>query len=117
MVASQVRQASGSYPLTFAISAIVTVSILISLSDRPDFVRVAVAGALQLLIGIGTLAKYFADKRRDWRVDAPVRELSLLCAQAATAAFGWFSFLSVAGAAASIEQQAVMSTVMAGVIS
>src|SRR5690348_3085674 len=112
MVASQLKQASGTYPLTFAITVIVTASILFSLSDGPDFARVAVAGAVQVLISLGTLAKWFADHRRKWRVDAPVRELSLLCVQAAVAAFGWFSFLSVAGAAATLEQQAVVSTVM-----
>ena len=117
MVASQLQQATGSYPLTFAVTLIVTGSILFSLSDRPEFARVAVAGAVQVLISLGTLAKWFADTRRNWRVDAPVRQLFLLCAQAAIAAFGWFSFLSVAGEAASAEQQAVVSTVMAGVIS
>src|ERR1043166_5552838 len=117
MVASQLQQATGSYPLTFAVTLIVTGSILFSLSDRPDFARVAVAGAVQVLISLGTLAKWFADVRRNWRVDAPVRQLFLLCARAAIADFGWFSFLSLAGAAASIEQQAVVSTVMAGVIS
>ena len=117
MVAWQLRQSSTTYPLTFAVSMIVTASIVYSLSDRPSFQGVALAGALQALICIGTLVKWFVDRRRAWRVEAPVRQLALLCVQSATASFGWFTFLSVAGTAAPIEQQAVISTVMAGVIS
>src|SRR4051812_25249828 len=117
MVAWQLRQSSSTYPLTFAISMIVTVSIVFSLSDRPRFESVVLAGALQALICIGTLVKWFADKCRDWRSEAPVRQLASLCVQAAIASFGWFTFLSVAGAAAPTEQQAIVSTVMAGVIS
>ena len=117
MVASQLRQSSGTYPLTFAISMIVTVSIVYSMSDRPGFQGVVLAGGCQALISIGTLVKWFADKRREWRSEAPVRQLFFLCVQAAIASFGWFTFLSVAGAAAAVEQQAVISTVMAGVIS
>jgi methyl-accepting chemotaxis protein len=117
MVASQLRQSSSSYPMTFAVSMIVTASIVYSLSDRPAFTGVALAGALQAVISIGTLARWFVDRRREWRAVAPVRQLAIQCAQAAIASFGWFTFLSVAGAAASIEQQAVISTVMAGVIS
>jgi len=96
---------------------IVTASIVYSLSDRPDFRGVALAGALQALISIGTLVKWFADRRTAWRADAPIRQLALLCVQAGIASFGWFTFLSVAGAAAPADQQAVISTVMAGVIS
>jgi len=117
MVAWQLRQASSGYPLTFAVSIIVTASIVYSLSDRPGFPGLALAGALQALISIGTLVKYFADRRREWSAEAPVRQLATLCVQAGIASFGWFTFLSVAGAAAPIEQQAVISTVMAGVIS
>src|SRR5947209_3007865 len=61
MVASQLREASGSYPLTFAITLIVTASIVLTFRDRPDFARVAIAGALQLAIGVGTLVKWFID--------------------------------------------------------
>jgi methyl-accepting chemotaxis protein len=117
MVASQLRQSSSAYPLTFAIAMIVTASIVYSLSDRPGFRGVLLAGALQALISIGTFIKWFADRRREWRTEAPVRQLFILCVQAASVSFGWFTFLSVAGAAAALEQQMVISTVMAGVIS
>jgi len=117
MVAWQLRQSSGTYPLTFAISMIVTASIVYSLSDRPGFQGVALAGALQALISIGTLVKWAVDKGRGWRAESPARQLAAHCVQAAIASFGWFTFLSVAGAAAPVEQQAVISTVMAGVIS
>ena len=116
MVASQLREASGSYPLTFAVTLVVTLSIVFSFSDRPDFERVAIAGALHLAISIGTLVKWVVDRRRDWRSEAPARQLLMLTVQAAIVAFGWFTFLSVAGAGAAIDQQAVISTVMAGVI-
>jgi methyl-accepting chemotaxis protein len=117
MVASQLRQASSSYPLTFAVSIIVTASIVYTSSDRPAFGGVVIAGALHALISVGILIKYYADKRRNWRAVAPVRQLTILCIQSAIVSFGWFTFLSVAAAAAAIEQQAVISTVMAGVIS
>jgi methyl-accepting chemotaxis protein len=117
MVASQLRQSSGTYPLTFAITMVVTASIVYSLSARPGFHGVVLAAALQALISFGTLGKWFADRRRKWRTEAPVRQLAMLCVQAAIVSFGWFTFLSVAGAAAALEQQAVITTVMAGVIS
>jgi len=117
MVASQLRQASSTYPLTFAISIIVTASICYAFSDRPDFRAVLMTGALHALISICTLLKWQADRRRDWRSDAPARQLLLLCVQAGFVSLGWFTFLSVAGEAAPIEQQAIVSTVMAGVIS
>ena len=117
MVASQLRQSSSTYPLTFAVAMIVTASIVFSLANRPDFRNVAFAAALHALISIGTLVKWLADKRRDWRAEAPVRQLALLCVQAAFVSLGWFAFLCVAGIAATIEQQVLIATVMAGVIS
>ena len=54
---------------------IVTASIVVSLSDRPDFGGVALTAALHALISIGVLVKWLADKRRDWRAEAPVRQL------------------------------------------
>jgi methyl-accepting chemotaxis protein len=117
MVASQLRQSSGTYPLIFAVTLLVTASILYSMSDRPGFRGVILAAAVHALISVGILAKWFFDRRRGWRSDAPVRQLRMLCAQAGLVSFGWFTFLSVAGAAAALDQQAVVSTVMAGVIS
>lgn len=117
MVASQLRQSSSTYPLTFAITMIVTASVVWSLSDRPGFRGVVLAAALHALISIGTLLKWRSDKRRDWCGEAPVRQLSLLCVQAAAVSLGWFTFLCVSGAAATIEQQVVIATIMSGVIS
>ena len=117
MVASQLRESSSTYPLTFAISMMVTGSVCYAFSDRPGFRSILIAGALHALISSLTLGKWFADRRRDWCSQAPVRQLLLLCVQAAFVSLGWFTFLSVAGAAAPVEQQAIVSTVMAGVIS
>lgn len=117
MVASQLRHSSSSYPLTFAVTLIVVASLTYSLADSPSFTSVAIAAALQLAMSTAVLLKWLADRRRNWACDQPVRQLSLLCLQAALVAFGWFTFLSVAGAAAPVEQQVVITTVMAGVIS
>src|SRR5436305_15080593 len=56
-------------------------------------------------------------KRYDGRGEARTSQLFMLTVKAVIAAFGLFTFHSVAGAGAAIEQQAVISTVMAGVIS
>jgi len=117
MVSSQLRQTCGAYPLTFAVSMIVTASVCYTFSDLPGFRQVVLAGALHTLIGIGTLIKWHEGRRCDWHAEEPVRQLFSLCIQAGFVALGWFSFLSVAGSAASLEQQAVISTVMTGVIS
>lgn len=116
MVASQIRQCSQTYPVTFAVSLIVTASLVFALSDRPGLGALLTAGALHVLISIGALMKWRMDSRRSWRADAPIRQLTGLCIQAGLVSFGWFSFLSVAAAVATLEEQVVIATVMAGVI-
>ena len=116
MVASQLRNASGSYPLTFLITLIVTASIVALLSDRPLFQGVLYAALFHAAVSTGTLLKWLVDRKTNWRAAAPVRQLGLLCVQAAFVSLGWFTFLSVAGAAATLDQQIIITTVMAGVI-
>ena len=116
MVASQVRQASSSYPLTFVVAMAVTASLVFSLRDSRYVGEVATSAALHVLISCVLLANWFFGRRRGWRSDYPVRQLMALTVEAAFVSFGWFTFLFVAGMAAPIEQQVVITTVMAGVI-
>lgn len=116
MVASQLRQASSAYPLTFVVSMMVTASLVFSLRDSEHFTSVAVAAALHLLISAVILARWFRERRREWQSAAPARQLLLITVQAASVSFGWFTFLFVAGRAAPLEQQVVIATVMAGVL-
>ena len=116
MVASQLRQSSSAYPLTFAVTVIVTISLLLALRGRDLFPQVLVAAAIHLLICAFTLLRWFYDRRRQWCAHDTVRQLVALTLQAAAASFGWFTFLFVAGMAAPLEQQVIITTVMAGVI-
>lgn len=116
LVASQLRQSSSSYPLTFVATVVVTGSIAYSLSETVQFGRVLLAALLHTAISCAVLYKWFRDRRREWRSDRLVRQLGALTVQATLVAFGWFTFLFVAGLAAPIEQQVVIATVMAGVI-
>ena len=116
MVASQLKQSSGSYPLTFLVTLIVTGSLLYSLSDRAGFQSVLFTAFLHAAISVGVLAKWLADKRTNWRAEAPVRQLALHCLQAGLVSFGWFTFLTTAASIAGVEQQMVITTVIVGVI-
>ena len=116
MVASQVRQASSSYPLTFVVTLLVTGSLLASLVDSPFFAAVAVTAAVHVLISCFALGRWFHERRRSWRSASPSRQLMALVFEAALVSFGWFTFLFVAGLAAALEQQVIIATVMAGVI-
>jgi methyl-accepting chemotaxis protein len=69
-----------------------------------------------VLISALVLVRWFGERRRDWRSPDPVRQLVGVTVEAACVSFGWFTFLFVAGMAAPLEQQVVITTVMAGVI-
>jgi len=116
MVADQLRMASSSYPLTFAVSLVVTASIVLSLRGSALFPQVLAAAALHVLIGCLVLARWFRDRPRGWVPTDPPRQLLALTLQAGLVSFGWFTFLFVSGMAAPIEQQVIIATVMAGVI-
>ena len=116
LIASQLRQSSGSYPLTWAVAMIVTGSLVYTLAGTEHRRDVVAAAALHAAISLGVLVKWHFDRRRNWLGERPVRQLWGLCAQAALVAFGWFFFLSIASTAATIEQRVIIATVMAGVI-
>jgi methyl-accepting chemotaxis protein len=116
MVASQLRQSMSAYPLSFVVTLAVTGSLVFSLRETGQFAGVAASAALHLLISCGVLVTWFTGRRREWRSAAPVRQLVGITVQAALVSFGWFTFLFAAGLAAPIEQQVIVTTVMAGVI-
>lgn len=116
LVASQLRQASGSYPLTFAITLLVTGAITFSLRETGHLTEILAAALIHGAISLGVLAKWTFDRRRGWMFERPSVELGAHVAQAALVAFGWFTFLFIAGMAAPLAQQIIITTVMAGVI-
>jgi methyl-accepting chemotaxis protein len=116
LIASQLRHASSTYPLTFVITVGVTLSLCLTLRGSDFLGPVLAAAALHGIISLCVLGRWFADRRRDWRSDNPVRQLRQLTVQASAVSFGWFTFLFMCGLAAPIEEQPVITATMAGVI-
>ena len=116
LVETQLRSVGRSYPLTFVATAAVSGSFIWALRDLPNY-RWIVAGALlHLLVTGGVLARWFIQRRANWRVKDAARQARLITIESACVAAGWFLFLSIAGLQAPPSDQVLVTTVMAGVM-
>lgn len=116
LVQAQLRAVARSYPLTFLATFLVTVSFLWSLRGLPNQGWILGSAALHLFISCTVLARWFAQRSRNWQVTHPRKQGRLIILESTSVAAGWFLFLSIGGLHASSEQQVLVTTVMAGVM-
>ncbi len=116
LIRAQVRFAYRSFPLTFAVSMLVSVSLVLSLLDAPNWGWILVAAIFHALISCGVLWRWHWHRSRDWQVGRSAAHLRAVTIEAAAVSLGWFLLLSVAGRYAPIEQQVLITTIMAGVL-
>ena len=107
---------SKSYPQTFAVGLIVVVMLTASLQGVRNFQAVLLTAALHAAIGFMVLVRWKRQRTLDWEAGSPLRRLIGTTCEASLIAAGWFTFLSTAGIDAPPQQQALISTIMAGVM-
>lgn len=116
LVVAQLRVVSQSYPTTFLVSLLVTWSLTFSLSGLPHFDWILAAAMLHSAIGIVVLGRWHRQRSAGWRVAKASAGIRACTIEAASVSLGWFVFLSVAALEGTIETQALVATMMAGVM-
>ncbi len=107
---------SKSYPQTYAVGLIVAASLAASLHGVSNFPAVLGTALLHAAIGAVVLIRWRRQRRLGWEARNTLRRLLGITLEAALIAMGWFSFLSTAGMDAPPDQQALIATIMAGVM-
>lgn len=115
LVRTQIIAVSQGFPITFAMSLVVSIATLAMSADAGHLiVRVA---ALVLHLGVlgGLLVRYARLHKQDWRVDRSRHAVNMSVAQAGLAAFSWMVFLGTCGMGASDHDLVVIVAVIVGV--
>jgi len=107
---------SKSYPQTYAVGLVVAASLTASLYGVRNFPAVLGTALLHAAIGAVVLIRWRRQRRLGWQSGRALRRLVAITLEAALIAIGWFSFLSTAGMDAPPDQQALIATIMAGVM-
>ena len=113
---AQYEFVSKSYPQTFAVGLIVVVMLTASLQGVSNFQTVLFTAGLHAAIGIVALVRWKRQRMHDGQAGSPLNRIIGTTFEAALIAGGWFTFLSTAGIDAPPRQQALISTIMAGVM-
>ena len=116
LVRAQVDAVYRAFPLTFAVTLIVTFSLAYSLEGAAGWRWIAAAALLNCAASVCVLYRWF--RRRSAKEGGRGSGTGLVgvVAEAAAVSSAWFVFLSTAGYFASLEQQVLVTTVMAGVV-
>ena len=117
LIGAQIQSISEAYPVSFAAGQVVSASLLYYLRAAPNFALLAIAAAIHAAIGLFVLGCWVRDRRRGWAVQNAARRMRGVTAEASLVSLGWFFFLSIAGAEASVEQQVIIGCIMVGVMS
>ena len=105
-----------AYPLTFAVTLIVTASLAFSLRDVDGSEWIFAAGGLNAASSSVVLSRWY---RRDRGSNLGSRfssSVGVVAAEAFTVSAVWFLFLVCASYFSSLEQQVLVTTIMAGVM-
>nr|WP_269748905.1 methyl-accepting chemotaxis protein [Sphingomonas horti] len=116
LLRAQIDAATRTYPVSFAMSLIVSGGVLAASLDARNLVSILAAAAFHFLTCCVMLGRWFRDRATDWHVALPRERVRQIAAEAAFVALGWFIFLSNAGLYAPPELQVLVVAVMAGVM-
>ncbi len=116
LLQAQMKFIYRSYPLTFAVSLIVTLSLTWWLRDLSNHRAIAAAAFLHAVVGAAVLWRWRWHRLRDWEVGRTARHVRIVTLEASIGSLAWFIFLSIAGLEAPPENQSLITTVMAGVM-
>ena len=112
----QLEQSWKGYPLTFAVSVIVTSALVFFLRQSHNFPWILGAAALHLALCCVMLGRWRTGAQKGWTFDDAAKRVRVAASEAALVSAAWFLFLSVAGARSSAAEQTLVVAVMAGVM-
>ncbi|GAO40903.1 putative methyl-accepting chemotaxis protein [Sphingomonas changbaiensis NBRC 104936] len=116
LLRAQIDSATRTYPVSFAMSLLVSSGVLLASLDSANLRAILAAAGFHLLICSVMLVRWFRDRAAGWQLDRPAERVRQIAAEAAFVALGWFIFLSNAGLYAPPELQVLVVAVMAGVM-
>lgn len=116
LVKAQVRFVYRAYPLTFAVTLLVTGSLALYLKNVEGSEWVFAAGALNAASSSIVLYRWLTRHRASNMARSSSSSLRVVTAEAFMVSMVWFLFLSCAGYFAPLEQQVLVTTIMAGVL-
>jgi methyl-accepting chemotaxis protein len=116
LLRAQIDSATRSYPVTFAMSLLVSSGVLLASLGLTNIKSIVSAFALHTLTCCVMLVRWFRDRAAGWQIAKPAARVRETTIEAAFVALGWFVFLSSAGLYAPPQQQVLVVAVMAGVM-
>jgi methyl-accepting chemotaxis protein len=116
LLRAQINSATRSYPVSFAMSLVVSSGVLLASLGSPNLTSILAAATFHFLTCCVMLGRWFRDRAAGWQAVLPRERVRQIAAEAAFVALGWFIFLSNAGLYAPPELQVLVVAVMAGVM-
>ena len=116
LILAQLRFIFRAYPLTWAVTLLIVVSMTFSLRHNTNIRLIAAAAGVHAIISTVVLWRWYRLLRNDWTVERPAAYAKGIVFEAGMVSLGWFLFLSVAGLYADLHQMVLIIAVMAGVM-
>ncbi|MFD1612951.1 methyl-accepting chemotaxis protein [Sphingomonas tabacisoli] len=116
LLRAQIDYATRTYPVTFAMSLLVSTGTLLATLGSPDQAEIIGAWVFHTFTCFVMLWRWWRDRATGWQVANPAARVRQISAEAAFVALGWYVFLSSAGLYADTQTQVLVVAVMAGVM-
>ncbi|MDF7774686.1 methyl-accepting chemotaxis protein [Sphingomonas sp. AOB5] len=113
---AQISAVFKGYPVTYAATLIVSVTLLLVLRDDRYLSWHICALALHLAIATGVLFRWRRGRANNWEIGDQKAAIRSTVIEGALVSLGWFAFLSVSGLGATDAELIFTTTVIAGVI-
>jgi methyl-accepting chemotaxis protein len=97
-------------------SLVVTWSLVFALSAAPNHHWLVTAALFHSAIGIAVLLRWRRQRARGWLAKGTSADIKACIIEAGAISLGWFLFLSIAALEGAVGDQALIATMMAGVM-